>query len=66
MWLKEVKYPKGINEAEYEQVPDEDLWQDGKLKLDSDEIRNIIYHNVVYHGEWKIIRRIKNEKRYQE
>ena len=53
----EVK--KGVWKGKWEEVPDEDLWQDGELKIDSDEIKNIIYHNVVYHGKWKLIREIE-------
>lgn len=56
MWLKKVKY----KEADWEEVPGEDLWEDGELRLDSEEIKNKIYTNVVATGEWKLIRR-KND-----
>jgi len=41
----------------WEEVPDEDLWQDGELKYP--EIMHLIYHQVVKQGNWKLIRRIK-------
>ena len=40
----------------WEEVPDEDLWEDGELKLDSEDIKNKIYLKVVTIGEWKLIR----------
>ena len=43
----------------WEEVPDEDLWQDGELKYP--EIMHHIYHQVVKQGVWKLIRR-KNDK----
>ena len=44
---------------DWEEVPDEDLWQDGELKYP--EIMHHIYHQVVKQGVWKLIRR-KNDK----
>tara|TARA_S200000501_G_C20761398_1_gene716301 strand:+ start:177 stop:371 length:195 start_codon:yes stop_codon:yes gene_type:complete len=44
----------------WEEVPGEDLWEDGELRLDSEEIKNKIYTHVVATGEWKLIRR-KND-----
>ena len=43
--------------ANWEEVPDEDLWQDGELN--SEHVMYIIYHRVVKLGTWKLIRRIK-------
>jgi len=40
---------------EWEEVPQEDLWQDGEL--DSDELKNFIYLQVVQQGVWKLVRR---------
>ena len=39
----------------WEEIPDEDLWQDGEIKYP--EIKDIIYHQVIKQGEWKLIRR---------
>ena len=40
---------------EWEEVPQEDLWQDGELKYP--EIMHHIYHQVVKQGVWKVVRR---------
>ena len=40
---------------EFEEVPDEDLWQDGEVTYP--EIMTIIYHQVIKQGVWKLIRR---------
>tara|TARA_R100000781_G_scaffold114623_1_gene85919 strand:- start:254 stop:538 length:285 start_codon:yes stop_codon:yes gene_type:complete len=41
-----------------EEVPDEDLWQDGELG--AKEVGEIIFQRVVNTGDWKLMRR-KNE-----
>ena len=38
-----------------EEVPDEDLWQDGELG--SKEVGEIIFQRVVNTGDWKLMRR---------
>ena len=38
-----------------EEVPDEDLWEDGEISNNTCMIK--IYNNVVVDGEWRIIRR---------
>ena len=48
-----------IDSDKWEEVPGEDLWEDGELRLDSEEIKNKIYTHVVATGEWKLIRRKK-------
>ena len=47
----------GFNIDNWEEVPDEDLWQDGEIKYP--EIKDVIYHQVVKQGVWKLIREIK-------
>lgn len=44
-------------QAEYESwedVPDEDLWQDGEL--DAEQVMNHIYEHVIVKGDWKLMR----------
>ena len=41
----------------WEEVPDEDLWEDGEISNNTCMIK--IYNNVVVDGKWRIIRRIK-------
>ena len=49
----------GWSDKNWEQVQDEDLWQDGEITYP--EIMTIIYHQVVKQGVWKLIRR-KDDK----
>ena len=39
----------------WEEVPDEDLWQDGELN--SNQVMDLIYIRVIQEGNWKLIRR---------
>ena len=39
----------------WEDVPDEDLWQDGEIG--AKEVSEIIFQRVVNTGEWKLVRR---------
>ena len=55
MLLKKVEYPR-MNEADWEEIPDEDLWEDGEISNNTCMIK--IYNNVVADGKWKLIRRI--------
>jgi len=43
-----------------EEVPDEDLWQDGELN--SNQVMDLIYTRVIQEGNWKLMRR-KNESK---
>ena len=60
MWLREIKVhgylTKEEIKAEWEEVPDEDLWEDGEISNNTCMIK--IYNNVVADGKWKIIRRL--------
>ena len=40
----------------WEEVPDEDLWQDGEIG--AKEVGEIIFQRVVNTGDWILIRRI--------
>ena len=42
----------------WEEVPDEDLWEDGEL--DSEQVKEKLYQEVIRQGVWKLIRR-KND-----
>ena len=39
----------------WEEVPDEDLWEDGEL--DSEQVKEKLYQEVIRQGVWKLIRR---------
>ena len=38
----------------WEEVPDEDLWQDGELN--NQQVMLFIYNQVILDGKWKLIR----------
>ena len=40
---------------EWEEIPDEDLWQDGELN--SNQLMDLLYIRIVQEGHWKVIRR---------
>ena len=44
-----------IDGDKWEEVPDEDLWQDGELN--SNQVMDLIYIRVIQEGNWKLIRR---------
>ena len=44
---------------EFEEVPTEDLWEDGEL--DSEQVKEKLYQEVIRQGVWKLIRRIEVE-----
>lgn len=44
-----------IDEDKWEEVPDEDLWEDGEL--DSKQVKEKLYQEVIRQGVWKLIRR---------
>ena len=39
----------------WEEVPDEDLWEDGELN--SEQVKEKLYQEVIRQGVWKLIRR---------
>ena len=41
----------------WEEVPDEELWENGELS--EEELRTKIFIKVRYQGTWKLIRRIQ-------
>jgi len=47
----------GFNVDNWEEIPDEDLWEDGEISNNTCMIK--IYNNVVVEGKWKLIREIK-------
>ena len=46
----------GFNVDNWEEVPDEDLWQDGETS--GADLLEEIYQKVIIEGKWKLIREI--------
>lgn len=40
----------------WEEIPDEDLWEDGEIN-NQKELMDKIEHNLLITGKWKLIRR---------
>ena len=57
MLLKKVEYPR-MNEAGWEEIPQEEVWEDGELN--NQQVMLFIYNQVILDGKWKLIRRIKS------
>tara|TARA_R100001015_G_C4602062_1_gene157016 strand:+ start:795 stop:1004 length:210 start_codon:yes stop_codon:yes gene_type:complete len=47
----------GFNIDNWEEIPDEDLWEDGELN--SVDVAKKLYWAVIQQGEWKLIRKIE-------
>ena len=47
----------GFNVDNWEEVPEEDLWQDGETS--GADLLEEIYQKVIREGNWKLIREIK-------
>ena len=43
----------------WEEIPDEDLWQDGEIK--EEQLAWELFRRVVEIGDWKLIRRKSND-----
>ena len=48
----------GFNVDNWEEVPDEDLWEDGEIN-NQKELMDKIEHHLLITGRWKLIREIK-------
>lgn len=44
----------------WEEVPDEDLWEDGEIN-NQKELMDKIEHHLLITGKWKLMRRKNNE-----
>jgi len=54
--FKEVEYKDSNSEFDYEEIPQEDLWEDGMLSRA--QVDRKILKSVLITGEFKLIRRI--------
>ena len=51
--LKEIEEYYNLNN--WEEVPDEDLWQDGELN--SNQLMDLLYIRIIQEGKWRVLRR---------
>ena len=58
MLFKKVRYDeKDIPEFDYEQVPAEDLYEDGELT--AVQVNNKVLDRVFYTGDWILVRKVE-------
>ena len=58
MLFKKIRYDeKDVPEFDYEQVPAEDLYEDGELT--AVQVNNKVLDRVFYTGDWILVRKIE-------
>ena len=58
MLFKKIRYDeKDVPEFDYEQVPSEDLYEDGELT--AVQVNNKVLDRVFYTGDWILVRKIE-------
>ena len=63
MLYKEVECyqgTKGEKIADYEEIPPEELWEDGELS--ATEVQHKILHHTMQQGDWYLIRKVDDKK----
>ena len=61
MILKEIEYKDSNTAFDWEEVPQEDLWEDGEITERECQIK--IINQVLMIGDWKLIRRINEPQK---
>jgi hypothetical protein len=56
MIFKEVFCENDDGKADHEEIPEEELWEDGECRID--DVREKILYHTLQEGDWMIIRRI--------
>ena len=54
--FQEVEYKDSNSKFDWEEVPQEDLWEDGELDLS--EVQNKTLDHLFVEGDWILVRRI--------
>ena len=56
--FKEVEWKYNKTEFDWEEIPQEDLWEDGELN--AKQVEQKVIDNVMFTGDWIVIREIDN------
>ena len=48
----------GVPEHDHEEVPEEDLWEDGELN--AAQVQHKILHHTFQQGDWILVREVDN------
>ena len=57
MKFKEIEYKDNSSKFDWEEVPQEELWEDGELS--STQVQHKILHHTMQQGDWILIRRVE-------
>ena len=57
MIFKEIEYKDNSSKFDWEEVPQEDLWEDGELS--STQVQHKILHHTMQQGDWILVRKVK-------
>ena len=60
MEIEIISIKENPSVSKWEEVPDEDLWEDGEIN-NQKELMDKIEHHLLITGKWKLIRR-KDDK----
>ena len=55
MIFKEIEYKDSNTKFDWEEIPQEELWEDGELN--NQQVMLFIYNQVILDGKWRLIRR---------
>ena len=56
--FKEVEWKYNKTEFDWEEIPQEDLWEDGELN--AKQVEQKVIDNVMFTGDWIVIRKVDN------
>ena len=54
---------KTLNKNLWEEVPDEDLWEDGEM--DENGLTLKLFQQIITEGEWKVIREVSDDNEHR-
>ena len=57
MIFKEIEYKDNSSKFDWEEVPQEELWEDGELS--STQVQHKILHHAFQEGDWILVRKVK-------
>ena len=57
MKFKEIEYKDNSSKFDWEEVPQEELWEDGELS--STQVQHKILHHTMQQGDWILVRKVK-------
>ena len=59
MIFKEIEYKDSSSKFDWEEIPQEEIWEDGERN--AKQVEQKVIDNVMHIGNWVLIRRVENE-----